>query len=183
MRFNVFIVLGLASSAIASPLPPSKRDSRVIDASIKRVTNSLQRLVLEFKQRKPSSTAQDMDRIATALISRNRDLIQDLRFGSREIRRGPSATSYEALLLMQSAASITQGLQGAVNGWIDAKRVIVMAGRKAAVLDELIAAEEASDVFSDAMIAKLPVLNQPLAQQFKTNVNRIIDLAVADYKR
>jgi hypothetical protein len=129
------------------------------------------------------ATTQGSDRIAAALIARNHDLIEDLRFGSREIRHGPSVNSYEALLLMQSVGSITQGLQSAVNGWIDSKRLIVAAGRKAVVLDELIAAEEASDVFSDAMIAKLPVLNQPLAQQFKANVNRIIGLAVADYKR
>jgi hypothetical protein len=183
MQFNLFLVLGLAASAIAAPVQLETRDTAVIDASVRRISNALTRLDSAFKSRRPGGDVREAEKSTDNFLVLHREVVEELRFGSREVRRGPNVNAFEALQLYQRVDGVTKLLQSVVDGWKDSKRIVVTAGKKNVVLDELLTASEASQQFAEAIIQKLPLLEQGAGQTFKQQHFRILETAITEYKK
>jgi hypothetical protein len=182
MRLTIIPFLCLLGSVIAIPIELAPRDSSVIERSLKRVLNSMTKLDNGMKQRRSGGDTREAQKETNGLVQLGKDLVEELRLGSREVRRGPAVNSFEAIALLQGIDNLTRVLQSITNGWIDSKRMVLAAGSKATVLNLLLDASEGSTVFSDAIISKLPLLEQTLGQQFKTTFTMIIEMAIKEYR-
>src|ERR1700712_2075210 len=107
MRFSILPLVCLLGSVIATPLQLSPRDSSVIESSLKRVLGSMTKLDNGMKKRKSGGDSREAQKETNALVSLGRDLIEELRFGSREVRRGPAVNSFEAIALLQGIDTLT----------------------------------------------------------------------------
>lgn len=182
MRFSLVAITCLVGSTIASPVSLESRDVTVIDASFKRITNSLNKLTAGFNQRASGGDSKKAEQETNKLLNLAQTSLEECRFSAREIRRGPNVNAFEAVGLLNMVNSLTSQIRTVVDGWVDAKRMVQAGGKKAAVLNALLDASEATTNLGDAIISKLPVLDRPLAQQFQSAFVRVYETAITDYK-
>jgi hypothetical protein len=183
MRFTLIPLVCLIGSVVAAPLKHTARDLAVIDGSLRRIGISLSRLENGMKSRRPGGDSIEAERETNGLLSLNRSVVDEVRLGSRDIRRGPGVNVVEATALASSIGGLIKQTQRVMDGWIDSKRMVVVAGKRNIVLDELLSHSDAVAVLADAIIFKLPGTNQGLGQQFKVAINKVIESAISAYKR
>jgi hypothetical protein len=183
MRLTLLPVACLLGSAIAAPLDLVERDTAVIERAIARVTRSTTRLDQALRSLPRGGSTQEADRYTNDLLAMGREVIEDLHLGSREIRRGPMVSPMENVKILDSVDALTKWLQSAMSGWVNAKTMVVAAGRKATVLDHLMSTSEAAASFGEVWVSKLPVTYKALAVLVKDRHQVIIEVAVREYRK
>jgi hypothetical protein len=182
MRPTILPVLLLLGNVIALSLPLVPRDASVITASLKRVITSLTELENGMKQRRQGGTMDEAVLETNGLIRLGRGVVEELRFGSREIdQKSQTLNIIEATSLYVSIDNLTTVLRNDMNGWIDSKKMVVAAGKTNEVLNLLRDASSASRAYSDSIQKRLGSWEQPVAQLTKGEFQQIIDKAVAAY--
>jgi hypothetical protein len=183
MHFKFFSVTCLLGSVIALPVQLTTRDLSVIDAALRRVSDSMTRLNTAISTVPPFKDANEADYQINTILSFSKGLIEELQFGAANIRRGPTVNTIEAISLPAKVDSLGRLLQSVVSGVIKIKSRAVAAGRKPWVLEELINASAAMGSFFDAVLGKLAPLEQVLTAATKQQFLRTLDSAILEYRR
>jgi hypothetical protein len=136
-----------------------------------------------MKSRKSGGDSYEAQSETNRLILLTNNVLQELWYGERDIKRGPSVNAVETVILIQSVNNLTNMVKIAANGWIDSKRMVVAGGKKFEVLELLLNASQGTSNYCDAIISKLPAFDQPLAVSWKTPLISLIESAISEYKR
>jgi hypothetical protein len=159
------------------------RDTSVIDKYIKKVSDDLENIKTTIRALPSGGTQEDANYHALRLLDKYKALNNDIRNGARDIRRGPSVNVIETAILLTGVNSFASLITDAVNAIMteNAKRMIWTAGKQDAQQRFFIELENASEActnFGDALVSKLPLLEQGVASLFKTAFVNLIEPAV-----
>jgi hypothetical protein len=183
MRFNIISAVCLVGSVIATPIELTTQDISVVDAAMRRVSSTMQNLDIALRRLGPYKDAGEADAQITWVLPYAQGLIDDLRFGSREIRRGPTVNTAEALSLPQKTDTMFKQLQSVITGVRSARPIAIAAGKKLWVLDTLMNGSDAMREFFDAIISKLGPVEAGLSLGTKQQFLRAFDAVVQEYRR
>lgn len=180
MRFFAFIAVLLhLGSIIASP---EKRDVTAIEIAIRRISSALQRLDAGMRSRPNGGDLAEAVRQSDRLMGLQMAVVGELRTSAREVRRGPNASMGEGYNVTQAFGNMTGLVQISTDGWLASLPMIVAAQKQDAVLNTLMDTSEATTIFADALIGKLPYVIQAVASPQKTQFINIIEKSVAQYQ-
>jgi hypothetical protein len=179
MRFCYFPTLLFAATSLVQLVTA---DLSRVELSLKRISAALTDLDAGIKNIPGGGDTSEAQRQTSNLLSVARVAIDELRLGAREIRRGPNVGAWEGLTLLPSLNSLSTQLDSSSKGWVYAKPMVRAAGMTQTVLELLMDASEATLVFSDTIIGKLPYIEQPLGTTYKNQFVAIIEKSVAEYK-
>jgi hypothetical protein len=183
MRPTLLTAVCLLSSAIAAPTTLIARDTTVIERAVYRVTMSTSRLDQALRSLPQGGSSQEAARYTTNLIGLGREIIEDMNVGAREIRRGPMMGPIENVKIVDPLQNMAKWLQSAMTGWVNAKTMVTVAGRKTNVHEHLLAIAEAVTQFGDGWYNKLPIANKAMGGLMKDRHQAIIEVAVREYTR
>jgi hypothetical protein len=155
MRASILPLFCLAGSIIAAPVSLVPRDSTVIEISIRSVQASLQNLATLIHGLE-THKGPDLNKHISMITHHGQELSDTIRKGAENIRRGPDVTLIESSSLLQPVNQLLSATSTAVNAWIASKKTIENSGGKQAVRRILEVQKADSDVFTKAMIAKMP---------------------------
>jgi hypothetical protein len=183
MHFGFLLLLSPLGISLASPIGLEARDVSVFHKSLDRIVATLSRLDVALKS-VPSGGSSDQARIiATDLIRLDRNYVEELRLGSRDIRRSAFVPMTESVKLTESLEKFRARLGSTMTGWVNAKNMVTAAGKKAEVLDTLLTTSEATASFHEASITKLSGPLHQAVTRSKTFQAGIIETAIMAYKR
>jgi hypothetical protein len=198
MHLGFFSVALLLGNVLASPVEKQlsakeiantnvkqlkTRDTQVIDRYIKKISDDLVVIKNTIRGLPSGGTQEEANDHALRLLDQYQKLNKDIRDGSRDIRRGPSVTYIETALLLTGVNSFATLITEAVNAIMteNAKRMIWTAGKQDAqkrFYTELVSASEGCTNFGDAMVSRIPGLDQGVATIFKNAFINLIEPAV-----
>lgn len=190
MRFTFFSVACILGSAIAAPIETAETavtatsDIKLVANYFARLTTTLGSIDSAMRSRPSGGDTAEAQRQTDNLLSLTNKAIEELRLGSRDIRRDqPTIGSLEGMTLMTPLNNLSTQLQRVADGWTSSKDMVVAAGKKSAVLNTMLDASEATIVFSDAIIQKIPLVEQYIGQGYKTQFMNIIEKTIQIYKK
>jgi len=102
--------------------------------------------------------------------------------GTNEIRKGPNVELLEATRLLTPIQGLTDATQAATNAWITAKNTIIRSGGREVVLKILRTQESNADVYTDAMVGKLPEVSKYIGRQYSQRVRASFEQAISQFK-
>jgi hypothetical protein len=159
------------------------RDTTVVERAVYRVTMSTTKLDQALRALPRGGSPQEADRYTSNLLGLGREVIEDLNVGAREIRKGPMMGPIENVKIVDPLENMAKWMQSAMAGWVNAKTMVVAAGRKGSVYAHLLAISEAVTLFGDGWYNKLPMPNKAFGTMIKDRHQAIIEAAVREYTR
>ena len=180
MRFFLLPALCLVGSAIASTVVP--QDTSVIERYVASLTRSLGLLDDAFRQIPPAGDPALALQITEYLIKTQAEYVETLRVGSRDIRFGPSAVQGEMTRLKNLINAEGKVAQAVMTAWIRQKDMVVAAGKREAVLDQLVQAADGAVVFSEVVNLKLPKSSSRDGATFKVQFGGNIEMTINAYR-
>jgi len=145
-----------------------------LSSDIKRLDNDLK--AVRPKQAEPKGQINN-------LLADDWEITNELKLSAQEIRRAASITAVESVTMITSVRKLSPLTQSVVDGWIDAKPMVKNAGRTRDVLNALLNASDAMAEFSDAIVSRLPKLEQALGTAYKSQMSSIVDGAIDEYRK
>jgi hypothetical protein len=183
LTLTTTLLLTSAATATAEPTNLAPNDLSVFDRSLSRVSNALSSFDNALRTIPAFRDAADADFQVNTLLTYSGAVINELRNGAQDIRRGPNINTLEAISLPVKVDSLQRQLQSVITGVVRIKNRAVAAGKKLWVLDELQQASAATAGFFDATLTRLGPLEQSLTLSTKQQFLRIIDAAILEYRR
>jgi len=180
MRFFLLPALCLVGSAIASAT--ATQDTSVIERFVASLTRTLGLLDDAFRQIPPTGDPALALQITEYLIKTQADYVEALRVGSREVRFGPSVTQQEISRLKNLINAEGKVSQAVFSAWARQKDMVVAAGKREAVLEQLIQASDGAIVFSEVVSLKLPKSSSRDAAAFKVQFSGNIEATIDVYR-
>jgi gas vesicle protein len=181
MHLSSILVAVLIGGAIAAPTQLIERDSSVADAAFKRILKSMTKLDDAMKKRPRDGDEADARKISNNFIELAKEGMDEVRFSTREVRRGPAISQSEAIKLALAIPAIGDTFKSITKGWIDSKDMIVLAGLKKQIKALLVEGSEGLIGFTEAVITKLPKIDQKMAQLMKTAFVDVLEPAISTY--
>jgi hypothetical protein len=175
MHLGIFSVALLCSSVFALPIDKqlASRDLTVIDKYFKSISSDLNMIKSTIKGL-PNGGSESIANIhAKRLLDQYTQLNHDIKEGSLAVKKGPGVFTLELVPLTTSLTSFSSLTTDVVNGMMseNTKRMIWTAGKKQAqdrFAQELANASGTVTSFGDAIISKLPILEQGIANWAKS---------------
>jgi hypothetical protein len=185
MRFNYFLAaLCLAGSTAAAPREIAKRDTQPLYACFTRISVALQAIDSGMKARPNGGTYVEAQQVTYNLMGLTQETINVVQSCAQDVQqRQGDVSASEGLMLMAPVISIYTDLLKVVDGWKNAKTMVVAAGQKDSVLSMLIQASESSIKLADEIIGKVPYLGQPVGALVKNTITQTIGQAIAEYRK
>ncbi|KAB8070577.1 hydrophobic surface binding protein A-domain-containing protein [Aspergillus leporis] len=181
MKFSaVFLTLGLASTAMATPAQVSRDVSLVeragssatdIIADIQSKTEALDSVIKGYSGGDPSKVE-----------SASADLISTITKGTDSIKSGPDLSSADALALTSPVQDLTKKVEQAINDIIAKKDEFVKAGAGGKVKESLNQQKSAADGLASAITSKVPEGLRDIAKQLSAGISTAIQKGVDEYK-
>jgi hypothetical protein len=181
MRFNILSAVFLVGSVIAVPPELVARDISVVDNAMKRVSGALQDIDRALQAITPYRDAREADAQTTWILKYSRVLIDELQAGSRDIKRGPTVNTMEALSLPQKTDTMFKQLQNVIAGIKKLKPAVVVGGRQRAVYTELRYGSDAMAGFFDAVVTKLGPVEAALTMATKSQFLSAFEAIVREF--
>ncbi|KAF7585179.1 hypothetical protein BBP40_011891 [Aspergillus hancockii] len=172
MKFSaIFLTLGLASTALATPLVERASSPTDIIADIQSKTEALDSAIKAYSGGDPAKVE-----------SASADLISTITKGTDSIKSGPDLTSTDALSLTQPVQDLTKKVETAINDIIAKKDEFVKAGAGGKVKESLNQQKSAADGLASAITSKVPEGLQDIAKQLSAGISKAIQKGVDEYK-
>lgn len=181
MRLGHFSLAFLIGSVLTAPTRSTALDSTIAEAAFKRISSAMAKLDTAMKSRPTGGTQEEAREMTDKFISLAKEGLDEVRFSTREVRRGPSITQAETLKLSMAIDPIGNTFKSIAKGWISSMEMIIVAGAKRQVGTLLIEGSEGLIGFIDALIGKLPKIDQWLAQSLKNQFVDVLEPAIAAY--
>ncbi|KAF2432045.1 hypothetical protein EJ08DRAFT_648431 [Tothia fuscella] len=181
---TLFAAVCLVGSVVAAPVELASRDSRVIDAALKRVSAAMKKLSDEMKVQAPwrPKGGADPNKQTITLLALDWEIGEELRYQTDLISRGPNVNIVEATALTNQLNAILPSAQSITDGWNELKPMIKAANKRNDVYQQLKKDSIATKGFSDAMQSKMPYIAQPIGSLYKGSLVSIVETAVADFE-
>jgi hypothetical protein len=187
MQFGLLTLIVLIASVAALPFErtlATRRDTSVIDVYLTRMSADLQVLKLDLRGLPSGGSREIANQRALNLLDELKKLGRTMEAGINAVRGGPSVTALETIGLTGSVTSMSSLVSDVTAGFNteNTKRMIWFAGKKEAqnsFAQELARNSKAYSNFANALISKLPVLEQGLAGILKSGVGALVEPAVA----
>jgi hypothetical protein len=181
MHLGYISIVFLIGGVLTAPIQSTALDATAADAAFKRISNSMAKLAATMKSRPDGGSEEQAQQITNKYIELAKEGLEDVRFSTREVRRGPSITQTETLKLAMAIDPIGNTFKSITKGWIDSKEMIVAAGAKKQVKSLLVEGSEGLIGFTEAVISKLPKIDQRLAQVLKNQFVDVLEPAITAY--
>jgi hypothetical protein len=182
MRTSILPLFCMVGSIIAAPVTLVPRDAAIIEISIRSVQASLQNLATLIHGLE-THKGPDLNKHIAMITHHGQELSDTIRKGAEDIKRGPDVTLVESTALLSPVNSLLSATQTAVNAWIASKKTIENSGGKAAVRRILEVQKSDSEVFTKAMIAKMPyAVGLTVGEWYHSLVSGNIDRAINTFK-
>jgi hypothetical protein len=186
MRFTILPLLAstIISSVLATPITLAQRDTSVIEQSMKKVTSSLQKLVVEVHSLSMKRDQNDIVRQEQRIDAKANEVIKILQDEGRIIKsKAPIVGTIEALRLTEGISSLQSATKSVMDAWIEAKPTVLRLNGKANVLSILQRSEVATNDFVDAMVSKLPAVDRAVGQLAGMRSKEMLRRAIETYIR
>ncbi|KAF2430495.1 hypothetical protein EJ08DRAFT_660698 [Tothia fuscella] len=181
MLFSRLSLFCLVSSVLATPAPPPATQKVSVTETIKTISNKINKLDVALKQRPGSGSPDTARSITQNLLTLSKDSIAESKKGARYIREGSLITYAESLVVGTLLTSMQMTLTSTTKGWIDSKRMVVAAGMQQDVLNTLYDASDATNLFADTLISKMPMGTGTVGLFTKEQFVRIIEPGITEY--
>jgi hypothetical protein len=186
MKFTqIACLIGTISTVAATPLPVSttqvKRDSAVIDRSLRNVSRSLDRLYTSIRSISPRMPAAEVNRRWPDVEMACHQVSDLLWADARDIRRAPAVNALESLSLLDPINTLESSTQRVINEWITIKPAINQSDRTT-ILRILKDHSTAAQEYSDAILSRQSALTSPVGKYFGDRIKAIIETAIRAYR-
>ncbi|KAB8269457.1 hydrophobic surface binding protein A-domain-containing protein [Aspergillus minisclerotigenes] len=172
MRFSAIFTLGLAGTALATPLVERAGSSPTdIISGISDKTDALDSAIKAYSGGDPSKVE-----------SASADLIKTITSGTDAIKSGDDISSTDALALPGPVQALTKKVEQAIDDIIAKKDKFVEAGAGGKVKDSLNQQKSAADGLASAITSKVPESLKEIAQSLSAGISTAIQKGVDAYK-
>ncbi|GMG16187.1 unnamed protein product [Aspergillus oryzae] len=172
MRFSAIFTLGLAGTALATPLVERAGSSPTdIISGISDKTDALDSAIKAYNGGDPSKVE-----------SASADLISTITKGTDAIKSGDDISTTDALALPEPVQALTKKVEQAIDDIIAKKDKFVEAGAGGKVKDSLNQQKSAADGLASAITSKVPESLKEIAQSLSAGISTAIQKGVDAYK-
>ncbi|PIG83025.1 cell wall serine-threonine-rich galactomannoprotein Mp1 [Aspergillus arachidicola] len=172
MRFSAIFTLGLAGTALATPLVERAGSSPTdIISGISDKTDALDSAIKAYSGGDPSKVE-----------SASADLISTITSGTDAIKSGDDISTTDALALPGPVQALTKKVEQAIDDIIAKKDQFVKAGAGGKVKDSLNQQKSAADGLASAITSKVPESLKDIAQSLSAGISTAIQKGVDAYK-
>jgi hypothetical protein len=198
MHLGIFSVALLFSSVFALPVEKqlleqdvspdttkqlATRDTSVIERAHKALTSDLNMIKSTIRGLPSGGSESIANMHSRRLLDQYVQLNNDIRDGAYNIRKGPSVGQVETLMLSTTIGAFTTLISEVTTGMTseNTKRMIWTAGQRAAqdrFAQELATSSAAVTMYGDAIISRLPVIDQLVANTFKSAFLNLVEPGV-----
>jgi hypothetical protein len=116
------------------------------------------------------------------LINMQMEYENILHSGAAAVRAGQGMLPPDGMRMIPTLQEIKRLLDSASTGWIRAKQMVVAAGKKNEVYQQLIMASDSTSIFGDAFVAKMPPAAQTVGKSFSKACKGYLEGAIKVYK-
>jgi hypothetical protein len=179
--FNLLPLFCLLGGAFSLPVDLG---SQSVPAEIHypRIISILSRLDRALKEVPSGGSVEEAVRRTDELISMQRSYSDALWDGSRDILKGQAMGPPDGMRMRDSILQVGKLLQSTMSGWVFAKKMVAAAGKQSNAYRELTIASDATTIFGDAFVSKMPPAVHNLGKSFSKDCKGYVELAVKAYK-
>jgi hypothetical protein len=171
--------LPLLTLALAAPIPAAN----VVDVQLRNVNRALSTLDAALRAIPFNGTPDEARRVTNDLVGVHRGYLQSLRSGSSEIKRSQVLSMADTYTLLEGFDKMGNWLQSTMNGWVNAKGMVNVAGKRGEVRDLLHTTLDTSNGFAEACFSKMMLPSAVASAAYQTKFGGLIDSAIKEFSR
>jgi hypothetical protein len=179
--FHILPLFCLLGSAISLPIDLAPNVVPA-EAYFPKLVTTLSRLENALKTIPPGGSLEEAAGRTNDLVRTQAEYSNTLRDAARDVRRGQNMVPTDGMRMISSIQQVGKLLQSTSTGWVHAKEMVVAAGKRNDVYQELINASDATSIFGDAFVAKMPPAVQSRGKSFSKDCTSYLEAAIKAYK-
>jgi hypothetical protein len=179
--FNILPLLCLLGSTFSSPIDLAPQ-AVPAEAYYPRLITTLTRLDNALRVIPGGGSLGEAAGRTNDLLNMQNEYVMILRDAARDVRRGQNMVPTDGMRMISSIQQVGKLLQSTSAGWIRAKDMVVAAGKRNDVYQELIIASDATSMYGEAFVAKMPPLVQSRGKSFTKDCTDYLEGAVRAYR-
>jgi hypothetical protein len=178
---NVLPLLCLFGSTFSAPIDLATQ-AVPAESYFPRLINVLSRMDNALKTIPGGGSLSEAAGRTNDLLNMQVEYVNILRDGANAVRRGQNMLPTDGMRMISSIQQVGKLLSSTSAGWVQARDMVTAAQKRNDVYQELIIASDATGLFGDAFVGKMPIPAQTMGKSFSKSCTTSLENAVRAYR-
>jgi hypothetical protein len=179
--FNFLPLVCLVGVAFSSPIELAT-EAVPAEAYFPRLVSILSRIDSSLKTNPSGGSFEEASRRTNELGMMQAEFKNILLEAKDAVQRGQNMLPPDGMRMMSSIQEVRRLIESTSSGWVRAKPMVVAAGKRTDVYQELIRSSDATTLFGDAFVAKMPPAVQSRGKSFSKDCKGFLEKAILAYR-